>query len=310
MKALVARAYGPLEDLEIVDVPRPVPGPGELLVRVEAAALNPVDVKLITGAMKAFAPITHPFVPGVDVSGVVESVGADVERFAPGDAVIAWNGIPSGAFAEYALVRADDSAAARPAGLDARRGAALPTAALTAAALLDLAKPAPGSTLLVVGASGGIGGYAVQLAKRAGATVLATGSGEDRERLGRLGADDVVDYRAEDITRWVRDRFPQGVDAVVDLVAAGPGLASSAAAARHGGVLVSPLGGPPAFDRGVTASYTGTTTPAGRLAELATLAAEGALQVEIAAEYPFAEVRQALLDFTRQHVRGKFVITS
>lgn len=309
MKALLARAYGPVEDLEIADVPRPVPGPGQLLVRVEAAAVNPIDVKLVNGAMRDFLPVEHPFVPGVDVSGVVEAVGEGVDRFTPGDAVIATQGVASGAFAEYALVRADDSAAVRPAGLDARRGAALSTAALTAAALLDQAELAPGATLLVVGAAGGIGGYAVQLAKRAGAVVLATGHEEDRERLGRLGADDVVDYRAEDVTRWVRDRFAEGVDVVVDLVAAGPALAASAAAAKPGGLLVSPLGGPPAFDRDVTAAYTGTTTPPGRLAELAALAAEGALRVEIAAEYPLVEARQALLDFTRQHVSGKFVIT-
>ncbi|WP_199444537.1 NADP-dependent oxidoreductase [Umezawaea beigongshangensis] len=310
MKALVARTYGPLEQLEITDLPQPVPGPGQLLVRVQAAAVNPVDVKLITGAVKDFLPVPHPFVPGVDLSGVVEAVGGDVERFAPGDAVIAWNGVPSGAFAEYALVRADDSAAVRPAGLDAHRGAALPTGALTAAALLDEAKPRTGSTILIVGATGGIGGFAVQLAERAGAVVLATGHGDDRERLARLGADDVVDHRAEDVTRWVHDRFPEGVDAVIDLVAAGPDLASSAAAVRPGGVLISPLGGPPAFDRDVTASYTGTTTPPGRLAALAALADEGALRIEIAAEYPFTEARQALLDFTRLHVRGKFVITS
>ncbi|MGM1065117.1 zinc-binding dehydrogenase [Saccharothrix sp. Mg75] len=309
MRALVARAYGALEELEIAEVARPVPGPGQLLVRVEAAAVNPIDVKLVTGAMRDFLPIAHPFVPGVDVSGVVEEVGADVGRFAPGDAVIAWNGVPSGGFAEYALVRADDTATARPPELDARRGAALPTAALTAAALLDLVRPAPGSSLLVVGAAGGIGGCVVQLARRAGAVVLATGHEDDRERLVGLGADDVVDHRAEDVTRWARDRFPEGVDAVVDLVAAGPALAASAAAVGPGGLLASPLGGPPAFDRDVTAAYTGTTTPPGRLAELAALAAEGALRVGIAAEYPLAEARRALLDFTGQHVSGKFVIT-
>ena len=309
MKALLARAYAPLDQLEIGEAPRPVPGRGQLLVRVEAAAVNPVDVALVTGRLQAELPVHHPFVPGVDVSGVVEAVGEGVGRFAAGDAVIAWNGVPSGAFAEYAIVQADDSAAVRPVGLDARRGAALPTGALTAAALLDEARLAPGSTLLVVGATGGLGGYAVQLAKQAGATVFATGRAGDDDYLRRLGADGVIDYSAEDVVERVREWAASGVDAVIDVAQAGPALAASAAAAKPGGRVVSPLGGPLSFDRDVTARYTGTTTPAGRLAELATLAAAGTLRVEIDAEYPFAEARQALTDFTSRHIRGKVVIT-
>ncbi|WP_020415949.1 NADP-dependent oxidoreductase [Amycolatopsis sp. ATCC 39116] len=309
MKALLARAYGPLDRLEIAEVPRPEPGPGQVLVRVEAAALNPVDTALITGAMRDELPVTHPFVPGVDVSGIVEAVGPGVDRFRPGEAVIAWNGVPSGGFAEYALVRADDSAAARPAALDARHGAALPTGSLTAAALLDEAKPGPGATVLVVGATGGLGSYAVQLAKLAGATVIATGRDGDRGYLESLGADGVIDYRTEDIAQRVQDWAPGGADVVIDLAQAGPALAASAAAAKPGGLVASPLGGPATFDRDVRAVYTGTTTPPGRLAELAALAAAGTLRTEIGAEYPFAQARQALLDFPARHVRGKVVIT-
>ncbi|MDT7790141.1 MAG: hypothetical protein QOF58_8560 [Pseudonocardiales bacterium] len=309
MRALLARAYGPLDQLEIGEMPQPVPGRGQLLVRLEAAAVNPVDIALVTGRMQAELPVKHPFVPGVDVSGVVEAVGEEVDRFAVGDPVIAWNGVPSGAFAEYAIVQANDSAALRPAGLDAGRGAALPTAALTAAALLDEARLVPGSTLLVVGATGGLGGYAVQLAKRAGATVIGTGRAGDQDYLRELGADGVIDYRGDSVAARVRDWAPEGVDAVIDVAQAGPALVSSAAAAKPGGLLVSPLGGPPSFDGEVEARYTGTTTPAGRLGELAALATDGALRVEIAAEYPFADARQALIDFTSGHVRGKIVIT-
>ncbi|GAA5165404.1 MULTISPECIES: quinone oxidoreductase family protein [Amycolatopsis] len=309
MKALVAREYGPLDQLELTEVPRPVPGQGQVLVRTEAAAVNPVDLVLVTGGMRDALPVSHPFVPGVDVSGVVEAVGSGVDRFAVGDPVIAWTGVPSGAFAEYALVRADDSAVVRPAALDARRAAALPTGALTASALLDEAKPRAGSTLLVVGAAGGLGSYAVQLAKRAGATVFATGREDDLDYLTRLGADGVLDYRGENVAERVREWVPGGVDAVIDVALAGPDLATSAAAARPGGVLVSPRGGPAEFDCGVTAVYTGTTTPSGRLAELARAAAAHELHIEISAQYPFAEARQALLDFAGQHVRGKVVIT-
>ena len=217
--------------------------------------------------------------------------------------------MPSGAFAEYALVRADDSATLRPAALDARHGAALPTGSLTAAALLDEAEPGPDVTILVVGATGGLGSYAVQLAKQAGATVIATGREGDRDYLESLGADGVINCRAENVAERVRDWAPEGADVVIDVAQAGPALAGAAAAAKPGGLVVSPLGGPPAFDHDVRAAYTGTTTPPGRLADLAAHAATGALRVEIGAEYPFTETRQALLDFTARHVRGKVVIT-
>jgi len=309
MKALLARSYGPVDELEIGEAPLPVPGPGQVLVRTQAAAVNPIDIALVTGRLRAELPVSHPFVPGVDISGVVEAVGEGVDQFTVGDAVIAWNGVPSGAFAEYAIVRADGSAAVRPAGLDARHGAALPTGALTASALLDEAELGPGSSVLVVGATGGLGGYAVQLAKRIGATVLATGRDGDRDYLQGLGADHVIDYRTENVADRVRDWVPAGVDAVIDVAQAGPALASSAAAAKPGGLVVSPLGGPPAFDRDVTARYTGTTTPTGRLAKLAGLAGAGALHIEIDSEYPFAQARQALTDFVARHVRGKIVIT-
>ncbi len=309
MKALVSRSYGPLEELTIADVPKPAPGPGQILVRTEATALNPADVTLVTGAMKDALPVQHPFVPGVDVTGVVEAVGEGVTRFAVGDPILAWNGVPSGALAEYVLVQDAPSAAPRPAGLDTAHAAGLSTVALTASALLDAAKVRPGETVLVVGASGGIGSFAVQLAKQAGAKVLGTGHADDEEFLRRLGADEAIDYKHSDITQETLRRVPGGVDVVIDLANAGPALGGSAAAAKPGGRLVSPLGGPPAFDRGVTATYTGTTTPPGRLDDLAARAADGRLQVEISANYAFADSRQALIDFAGRHFRGKVTIT-
>jgi NADPH2:quinone reductase len=269
MKALVSRAYGQLEELVLANLPKPAPGPGEVLVRTEAAALNPVDAVLVTGAMRNVLPISHPFVPGVDISGTVEVVGEGVTRFAVGDPIVAWNGVRSGALAEYTLVAAAPSAAVRPAGLDAPHGAALPTGSLTAAALVDAARLSAGGTVLVVGASGGVGSYTVQLAKRAGLTVVATGRAEDEEFLRALGADETIDYTNASIAKETLRRVPGGVDVVIDLAHAGPGLAETAAAAKPGGQLISPLAGPPAFDREVSATYAGTTTPEGRLAEFA-----------------------------------------
>lgn len=309
MKALVARSYGPVEDLTIADIPKPTPGPGQLLVRTEASALNAVDLALVTGSVKDHLPIQHPFVPGVDVTGVVEAVGEGVSRFNVGDRILAWNGVPSGGLAEYALVQDAPSAALRPAALSLAESAALPTAGLTAAALIDEAKLQAGENVLVVGASGGVGSFTVQLAKQTGAKVLATGRADEEDLLRRLGADATVDYKTSDVTAEALLWAPGGVGVVIDLAQAGPALADSAAAARPGGRLISPLGGPATFDRGVTAIYTGTRTPEGRLEALAAQAAEGRLHVEISARYSFADAPQALADYAHKHLPGKVVVT-
>ncbi|MFJ9036686.1 NADP-dependent oxidoreductase [Streptomyces sp. NPDC102406] len=309
MKALVARAYGPLEDLEFADLPTPVPGPGQLLVRLQATALNAVDKVLVTGAMRDSLPVRHPFVPGVDVSGVVEAVGADVTRFSVGDAVIAWNSVTAGALAEYIVINDAPSVTRRPAGLSPAQGAALPTGALTAAALLAEARAPQGGSVLIVGAAGGVGSYAVQLAKHAGLIVVATGLSEDEEFLRGLGADHVLDYRKVEVAEETHRLMGEGVDVVIDLANAGPALAATAAAARPGGRIVSPLGGPSAFERDVTAVYSGTRTPEGRLEELAALAAAGRLRVPIDSDYSFDQAGQALVDFASKHIRGKVTVT-
>ncbi|MGW2161422.1 NADP-dependent oxidoreductase [Nonomuraea sp. NPDC001699] len=310
MKALVAHAYAPLEDLSFEDLPVPVPGPGQVLLRTEGAALNAADVKLVTGAMRDIMPVTHPFVPGVDVTGVVEAVGQDVTRFAAGDAILAWNGARFGTLAEYALVDDDFSSARRPAELSVRQAAGLPTGAMTASALVTAAKLSPGMNVLLVGAAGGVGSFLVQLARLAGARVIATGRAEDEHYLAGLGAAVVLDYARADLAKKVVALTEGGVDVVLDVTNAGPGLARTAAAARPGGLMVSPLGGPARFPRAVNAVYTGTAAAeAGRLELLARQVVDGALRVPISTEYTFAEARQALIDFRERHVRGKIIIT-
>jgi NADPH:quinone reductase-like Zn-dependent oxidoreductase len=309
MKALVSQSYGPLEELTITELPAPVAGPGEILVRIEAASLNGADAKLPTGAIKDFAPVKHPFVPGIDASGVVETVGEGVTRFSPGDKVITSNGFASGAIAEYQVVKDTPSIAIRPGALDAAQGAALPLAAATSKTVLDAAGIKAGESVLVVGASGGLGSFAVQLAKQAGAKVLATGRNDEVAFLRGLGADEVIDYKNTNTAEETHKLVPGGVDVVLDLANAGPGLDGSAAAAKPGGRLVSVLGGAETFERGVTATYVQTKIPAGRLEELAQQAAEGKLRIEIGATYAFADAAQALVDFSSKHFPGKVVIT-
>jgi NADPH:quinone reductase len=308
MKALVSRAYGPLEELTIEDVPQLEPAPGQVLVRVEAAGLNAMDSKLVTGAAKDFLPVDHPFVPGADAAGTVAAVGAGVGDLVVGDPVVLTNGLAFGTLAEYVTVADGPAIAIRPAGLDPVHAAALPTAALTAATMIDAAKLQPGESVLIVGASGGLGTFAVQFAKQAGARVLATGRAGEAARLRELGADEVIEYQNADTATETRRLVPGGVDVVLDMANAGPALAASAAAARQGGRLVSPLGGPEGFDRDVSATYITVQGPDGRLADLAEQAADGRLQVEVAATYPFDEARRALVDFAGTHVFGKVAV--
>ncbi|GAA1626706.1 NADP-dependent oxidoreductase [Nonomuraea maheshkhaliensis] len=309
MRALISHAYGPVEELSFAEVPVPVPGPGQVLVRAEAAALNPIDAKLVTGVMRSAIPVMHPFVPGVDVTGVVTRVGEGATRFAVGEPVLAWNGVRSGALAEYVIVDSGPASARRPDGLDPQRAAALPTGALTAAALIEAAALGPGMTVLIVGAAGGLGSYAVQLATQAGARVTATGPATQSALLRGLGADMVIDHTVAEVAPQLLNLLPDGVDVVIDLANAGPRLDRSADAARAGGRLVSPLGGPPGFARDVRAVYTGTVPVPGRLDALAAQAARGTLRVVIGATYDFADARQALIDLATQHSQGKVTIT-
>ncbi|HVX43819.1 MAG TPA: NADP-dependent oxidoreductase [Mycobacteriales bacterium] len=302
MKALVSQAYGPLTELAVTDLPVPDVTEGTILVRVEAAGLNGADTKLPTGALRALTSVRHPFVPGMDAAGIVESVGAGVTRVAPGDPVVLSNGFASGAIAEFMLVPDSPSIAVRPDGLDARRGAALPLGALTALTAVEEAGIAAGERVLVVGAAGGVGSFAVQLAKQSGAQVLATGRAEDSGFLTGLGADRTIDYGTADYGSL-------GVDVLIDLASAGPALEASAAAVRPGGRIISVLGGPESFDRGISVRYIQTYTPEGRLRSLAEEAAAGRLTVPIGAECAFADARQALIDFAERHIRGKVVIS-
>lgn len=308
MKALISRDYGPIDRLTIADIPTPAPGAGQVLLRVQAAAVNPQDIRLITGEARDVMPVRHPFIPGVDAAGVVEAVGDGVTRFAPGDEVVAFTGYVTGTFAERVVLADGPGIAHRPAGVDALRGAALPTAAMTAAALLDAAQSVSRQSVLVVGATGGVGSFTVQLAAQAGAEVLVTADPTDADYMRGLGALHTIDYTSVDTTQEALALRPAGVDIVIDLINAGPLLATTAIAARQGGRLLSTLGGPDRFDRGVAATYVRVQARDRLLQDLTDRVADGKLTVEISAVYPFAGAAEAVADFAAKHVRGKIVV--
>lgn len=307
VRALIAQDYGPPSRLSLGEAPQPQPGGGQVLVRMRAAALNPFDLKLITGAVKEFVPIEFPYVPGMDGAGTVAALGEGVQGVSVGDEIFGFFGRTPGTIAEFAVL-AVDYLAPRPSELDPLHAAALPESGLTAKTLLRAIEPSAGESLLVVGATGGVGMFVVQLAAAAGVEVLATATPADADYVLGLGAAHALDYTSDDTAELARALHPQGVDAVIDLVSSGAAVRGSARALRDGGRFASPLQGPEDLGRGIQASYVSLTLQPGDLQDLAERAASGALRVEVSRVYPLAEAVQAFVDFASGHTRGKLVI--
>jgi NADPH:quinone reductase-like Zn-dependent oxidoreductase len=237
MKALAIRRYK--APMELMELPRPHPGPGEMLVRVRAAGVNPIDFKIRDGAVKVLLRFAFPLVLGTDLAGDVEAIGPGVTRFTVGDAVHArLDNDRIGAFAEYALVR-ESAAAKKPARLDYAQAASLPLVGLTAwQALVELAQLRAGQKVLIHAGSGGVGTFAIQLAKHLGAQVTTTASARNHALVKSLGAEVAIDYRTTRFEMVARDQ-----DVVLD-TQGGDTLLRSFDAVKRGGVVVT-IGGRP-----------------------------------------------------------------
>ena len=255
-------------------------------------------------------PVTFPHLIGMDGAGTVAGLGDGVSDYAEGDAIVGFFGTHPGTVAEHAVIDVGPAVASRPETLDAGQAAAIPESGLTALMVLRAAELESGQTALVIGATGGIGLFLVQLAAAEGAQVIATASGDDVDYVRGLGADEVVDYRGADAVEETLALHPDGVDVVIDLVNMGDAVAASARAAREGGRLVSPLAGPEDLGRDVAAVYPGSMSPQpGELERLVARAAAGTLKVEVSHTYTLDESPQAMADFAEKHTRGKLVIT-
>ena len=237
MKALTIRRYK--APMEVTELPRPEPGPGELLVRVRAAGVNPIDYKIRDGAVKLLLPFSFPLVLGTDLAGDVEAIGPGVTRFKLGDAVYAHlDHDRIGAFAEYALVR-ESAAASKPSRLDYMQAASLPLVGLTAwQTLVELAQLRAGQRVLIHAGSGGVGTFAIQLAKHLGAQVASTASAKNHALLKSLGADVVIDYKTSRFEAVAKDQ-----DVVLDTQGSDT-LLRSFEVVKPGGVVVT-IGGRP-----------------------------------------------------------------
>jgi NADPH:quinone reductase-like Zn-dependent oxidoreductase len=298
--------FGGPEVLRVEQVPRPVPGPGELLVRVHAAAINPVDTQARAHGDRSVAHVRLPYTPGFDLSGVVAEVGAGVTRFAAGDEVFALLDLRrGGAYAEYAIVKQTE-AAAKPARASHVEAASLPLVALTAwQALFDTADLQPGQTVLIHAGAGGVGSIAIQLAKWRGARVIATASERNHDFLRSLGADVVIDYttqRFEEIAR--------GVDVVLDPIG-GDTQVRSLATLRDGGILVGLLGLTPAGrspERDVRATAILVRPDSEQLARIAELIDAQELRPIVTHRMALDQVADAHRQSESGRTRGKIVL--
>ena len=296
----------------VIEVPAPQPASGELLVRVHAGSVNAYDAFVAMGMAKDFMAYEFPAVLGQDLAGVVEAVGDEVEGFQEGDRVFGTIGakgtVHDGTFAELATPRAP-ALALTPAAVDDQRAGTLGVAATTAMSAVAAIDPSEGATVLIVGATGGVGTFAIQLAAVRGARVIASVMPGDEDVVTALGAAETVDY-TKDVIGAVRERHPEGIDAVIDLVHRDPGeFGALVALVRAGGKATSALGGVgDATEIGEVQVQNAGGDPS-HLGALASMMEEGTLKAAIRRTYPLADAAQALADFTNNHTVGKLVIT-
>jgi NADPH:quinone reductase-like Zn-dependent oxidoreductase len=307
--ALSARDSG----LSLHELAIPQPHDDELLVRVHASSINPIDVLVASGAYR-WGTFEFPAVPGWDFAGTVERIGPRVSRHRVGDAVFGYWSKPrfrDGAWAEYLVVAETGMVVAKPPALSFVQAAAMPLAAVTALLAIDAVAPAPGETVLVTGAGGAVGRYAVQLAARAGATVIATAKPAHAARVRALGATHTIDYSREDVAAAAAALAPAGLPVLIDLVNDGAEVAALAAGVRDGGRVASARFAADADalgERGiVVANVAADSADPALLSRLAGLAQTGQLEIDVDELRPLEDLPAAVDDVSRGG-RGKVVV--
>lgn len=307
MKAIRFHDFGDTDVLHYEDAEQPVPSAGEVLIRVAGSAFNPVDDGIRGGYLREVFPVTLPHTPGIEVAGTVDALGAGVTNVAVGDDVVAFLPMTAdGSAAEYVVAPADALAPA-PTSIPLADAAALPMVGLTAwQALFDDAGLTAGQRVLINGAGGAVGGYAVQLAKHAGAHVVATASPRNAERVRAAGADEVIDHTAAEVTT------AEPVDVLLNLARIAPEeLVALAALVRPGGVVVNtvPTIPTPADEsRGVRGVGVFVRSDAEQLARLTAMVDRGELRVDVAERVPLSALPDVHARAATGGLPGKVVV--
>jgi NADPH:quinone reductase-like Zn-dependent oxidoreductase len=306
MKAVVLRSYGGPEAARLEEIPRPEPKDDEILIKVIAASVNPVDVAIRKGHLAEIIGNKFPLVLGMDAAGIVEKAGAKITKFKVGDPVYAFFTLTSeGGYAEYVIAK-ENEAGRKPKAVTYAQAAAVPAAGSTAwLALNYMAKLTADQTVLIHGGSGGVGHFAIQIAKAGGAKVIATASTGNQEFLKQMGADMAIDYTTTKFEEVAKD-----VDVVLDAVGRDT-LKRSYGVVKKGGIIVSIVDEPDKAEmdaRGIRGVTLRAAPYAKVLQELATLIDAKKLKPVVSQTFPLADFAKALDQIATHHTRGKIVL--
>ena len=328
MKAAYIKRYGKIEDVQLDVQPEPSITENAVLVKVHAASINPLDLRVLEGEFKAILPIKFPFILGNDFAGTVAQVGSNVTQFKVGDEVYAKTDL-NGAFAEYTVVQ-QASLALKPKNIPMEHAASLPLVSLTAwQALVEIAKVKSGQKVLIHAGSGGVGSIAIQLAKHLGATVATTTSGKNTRWVRELGADIIIDYKTMDFEQELKD-----YDVVLD-TQGGKTLEKSLSVIKRGGRIIS-ISGPPdrafaetikanwllkfiipllswsirnkAKKRDITYSFLFMQPNGQQLSQISHLVEIGKIKPVVDTEYDFSKIKEALEYVNTGRAKGKIIL--
>jgi NADPH:quinone reductase-like Zn-dependent oxidoreductase len=306
MKAIVVHEYGGPEVLKYEEVPRPEPKDDQILIHAMAAGVNPVDASIRSGKYAKVFGTKLPLVPGSDIAGVVEKAGSKITKFKNGDSVFGYTDLKDGGgYAEY-TVATEREASPKPKSLTYVEAAAVPIVALTAwQALVDTAKLSAGQTVLIHGGSGGVGSFAIQIAKARRAKVIATASTANQDLLKELGADVAIDYTKQKFEDVAKD-----VDVVLDSVGKDT-LARSYGVVKKGGVIVSIVARPDKAEldkHGIRGAVLSVEPNADELAKISRLIDQKKIKVTVSQTFPLSEAMKAQEQVATGHTRGKIVL--
>jgi len=306
MKAIVIHQYGGPDVLKYEDVPRPEPKDDQLLVRVIAAGVNPVDGMIRSGMFAKGGNGAFSTILGGDIAGIIEKIGSKITKFKAGDPVFAYVSLDNnGGYAQYALTTEHETAP-KPKSLTYVQAAAVPIVALTAwQALVDTAKLSAGQTVLIHGGSGGVGSFAIQIAKSRGAKVIATASTANQDLLKELGADVAIDYTKQKFEDIAKD-----VDVVLDSIGKDT-LARSYGVVKKGGIIVSlvaRLDQSELEKRGIRGTALSVEPQSEELAKIGELIDEKRIKVIVSQTFPLSEAMKAQEQVATGHTRGKIVL--
>ena len=310
MNAAYYEEFGGRDKIKTGTLPLPELKEGEVLIRIKAAGVNPVDAAVREGYLNSFIPVIFPAIPGWDMAGVIEDRSYSARRFNVGDEVYAYARRPivqQGTFAEYIAIP-ESYIAPKPQNLTFEEAAGIPLVGLTAyQSIFDAGQLKENQSILILGASGGVGSLGIQLAKNAGAVVIGVASEKNHAFMQQLGADHTISYQNNHIGEAVKEIFPDGVDLIFDC-ASGETLNQSLNALKTGGKLVSILHQGEGLDPNINFQYVFVEPNSHELSILAGLADAGKLKVQVSQTFSLAETGKAFEQIETHHTTGKIVI--